>query len=139
MTTNEKVGLPFLQDMTYFGHIMPWIAADMCHVNMGIFHLKKQVLGILQTYGMVVDVTMYSTQRLECRQGVGSFDIANVACMPQFIDILEEVEELRDEGAMGVRQDTDSFHVYFRLTMKPMASTSLNWTLEPSIFTPASS
>ncbi len=51
---------------------------------------------------MVVDVAMNGTQMLERRQGLGRLDIAYVACMPQLVDILEEIEELRDEGAMCV-------------------------------------
>jgi hypothetical protein len=44
-------------------------------------------------------------------QGIGGFYVADVARMPQFVDIFEEVEELRDEGAVCVRQNTDFQHV----------------------------
>jgi hypothetical protein len=46
---------------------------------------------------------MHGTQRLETSQGIGSFDVADVASMPQLVDVLEEVEELWDEGAMRIR------------------------------------
>jgi hypothetical protein len=59
--------------------------------------------------------------------------------MPQLVHVLEEIEELWYEGAMCVRKDADFQHDYFRLTMIPIASTSLNCTFEPSIFSPVTS
>jgi hypothetical protein len=46
---------------------------------------------------------MHGTQRLEVGQGIGSLDVADVARMPQLVNILEEVEKLWYERAMRVR------------------------------------
>ena len=137
MAADVKVGFLFLQNVFHLWHVMAWIAADMGHVNIDILDVEKQIFGILHPHDMVVDVAIYGTQRLEMSQGIGSLDVADVARMPQLVDILEEVEELWNKRAMRVRKNTYFFH--FKFTINPMASTSLNCTLEPSILTPASS
>ena len=137
MAADVKVGLFVLQNVFHLGHVMAWIAADVGHVDVDVFHMEKQILGILHPHDMVIDVAMHGAKRLEMSQGIGSLDVADVARMPQLVDVLEEVEELWDEGAMRVRKNTYFFH--FKFTINPMASTSLNCTLEPSILTPASS
>jgi hypothetical protein len=52
---------------------------------------------------MVIDVAMYSTQGLEIGQGIGGLYIADIARMPQLVNVLEEVEKLWYEGAMRIR------------------------------------
>ena len=89
---------------------MSRIAADVGHVDVHILDVKKEVFGILQTHGVVVNVAVDGSQRLEMRQGVSSFDIANITRMPQLVNVLEEVEELWDDGAVCVRQDADFHH-----------------------------
>jgi len=51
---------------------------------------------------MVVDVAMHGTQRLEVGQSIGGLDVADVARMPQLVNVLEEVEKLWYERAMRV-------------------------------------
>ena len=67
------------------------------------------------------------------RECIGGFNVANIARMPQLVDIFEEVEELRDESAMCVGKDADFYHDYFNLNVSPTDSTSLNCTFDPSI------
>ena len=137
MAADVKVGLLLLKDMFHLGHVMAGITADVGHVDIDILDVEKQVLGILHPHHMVVDVAVDGTQGLEGSQGLGRLDVADVARMPQLINIFEEVEQLRNEGAVRIRKNPYSLHL--RLIMKPIAKTSLNWTFEPSIFTPASS
>ena len=98
-----KVGLLFFQDVFHLGHVMAGIAADVGHVDVDILDVEKQVLRVLQAHHMVVDIAMNGAQRLERGQGIGCFDIADVARVPQLVNVLEEVEKLRNEGAMRVR------------------------------------
>ena len=98
-----QVGLLFFQDVFHFRHVVAWIAPDVGHVDIDILDMEKQVLGILHPHDMVVDVAMHGTQRLEVGQGIGSLDVADVASMPQLVNILEEVEKLWYERAMRVR------------------------------------
>ncbi len=98
-----QVGLLFLQDVFHFGHVVAGIAADMGHVDIDILDMEKQVLGILHSHDMVVDVAMHSAQWLEVGQSIGGLDVADVASMPQLVNILEEVEKLWYERAMRVR------------------------------------
>ena len=102
MATDVKVRLLFLQDVFHLRHVVAGIAPDMGHVDIDILDMEKQVLGILHPHDMVVDIAMHGTQRLEVGQGIGSLDVADVARMPQLVNILEEVEKLWYERAMRV-------------------------------------
>ena len=102
MATDVKVRLLFLQDVFHLRHVVAGIAPDMGHVDIDILDMEKQVLGVLHSYDMVVDVAMHSTQWLEVGQGIGGLDVADVARMPQLVNILEEVEKLWYERAMRV-------------------------------------
>jgi len=82
---------------------MARVTTDMGHVDIDVLDVEKQVLRILHPHNMIVDVAMHSTQRLEMGQGIGSLDVANITRVPQLIHILEEVEKLRNQGAMRVR------------------------------------
>ena len=82
---------------------MPGIAADVGHVDINVLDMEEQILRVLHPHDMVVDVAVDGTQGLELGQGIGGFDVADVAGMPQLVDVLEEVEELRDEGAVRIR------------------------------------
>ena len=111
MTADVQVGLLVFQNVSHLGHIVPWIATDMGHVDIDVFHMEKEVFWVLQPNDVVVDVAVNRAQRLEVSQGLGSFDIADVARVPQLVDVLEEVEKLWHEGTMRVGQNADSQHV----------------------------
>jgi hypothetical protein len=53
---------------------------------------------------------VYGPQWLESSQSLSRLDVANITRMPQLVNVLEEVEELWDEGAVCVRQDADFQH-----------------------------
>ena len=82
---------------------MAWIASDVGHVDINVLDVEKQVLRILHPHNMIVDVAMHSTQRLETSQGICGFDIANITRMPQLVNILKEIEKLRNQGTMRIR------------------------------------
>ena len=82
---------------------MAGITADVGHVDIDILDVEKQVLGILRPHHVVVDVAVDGAQRLERSQGLGRLDVADVARMPQLINILEEVKKLRNQGAVRIR------------------------------------
>ena len=109
--TDVKVRFLVFEKAFHLGHVMVGIAPDVGHVDIHILDMEKQVLGILHAHDMVVDVAVDGAQRFEGSQGLCGFDVANVACMPQLINVLEEAENLRYERAMGVRQDADFQHV----------------------------
>ena len=111
MTANVKVGLLFFQNVFHLRHVVSGITTDVGHIDIGIFDVEKQVLGILHADYMVVNIAVDGTQRLEVGQGVSRFNVADVACMPQFINVFEKVEKLWDENAMCIRQDADALHV----------------------------
>ena len=102
VAANEQVWLFFLQDALDLGHVVPRITADMGHVDIDIFHMEKQVFGILQAHGVVVDVAMNRPQRLEVGQSLSRLDVAQIASVPQLVNVLEEVEKLWHEGTMGI-------------------------------------
>ena len=103
MSTNKKVGLLVLQNAFHLRHVMARIAANVGHVDINVFNMEVQVFGILHAHDVVVDVAMHSTQRLETSQGICSFDIANITRMPQLVNILKEIEKLRNQGTMRIR------------------------------------
>jgi hypothetical protein len=72
------------------------------HVDIDILDMEKQVLGVLHPHDMVVNIAMHSTQGFEVGQGIGGLDVADVASMPQLVNILKEVEKLWYERAMRV-------------------------------------
>ena len=98
-----QVWLLFFQDVFHFGHVVAGIATDVGHVDIDILDMEEQILGILHPHDMVVDVAMHGTQRLEVGQSIGGLDVADVASMPQLVNILKEVEKLWYERAMRVR------------------------------------
>ena len=103
MSADEKVGLRVLQNAFYLGHVMARITSDVSHVDINVFNMEVQVFGILHAHDMVVDVAMHGTQRLEMSQGICGFNAANITRMPQLINILEEVEQLWNQGTMRIR------------------------------------
>ena len=103
MAANIEVWLLFLKDILHLRHIVSWIATDVGHVDIDIFDMEKQVLRILHAHDVVVDVAMHGPQGLELCQGIRRLDVAQITCMPQLVNILEEVEKLWDEGAMRIR------------------------------------
>ncbi len=103
MSADVQVGLFFLQDVLHFGHVVAGIPTDVGHVDINVLDMEKQVPRILHTHDMVIDVAMYSTQGLEIGQGIGGLYIADIARMPQLVNVLEEVEKLWYEGAMRIR------------------------------------
>ena len=137
MATDVKIGLLFLQDIFHLGHVMARIATDVGHVNVYILHVEEEVCWVLHPNDMVIDVAVDGAQGLERGQGLGRLDVADVTRMPQLINILEEVEKLRNQSAVRIRKNAYFFHL--RLIINPIAKTSLNCTFEPSIFTLASS
>ena len=94
MAADVKVRLFVLQNVFHLGHVMAWIAADVGHVDVDVFHVEKQILWILHSHHMVVDVAMHGTQRLEMRQGIGGFNVADVARMPQLVDVPEPKQQI---------------------------------------------
>ena len=137
VSADVQVGLLFLQDVSHLRHVMAGITADVGHVDIDILDMEKQVLGVLHPHHVVVDVAVDGAQGLERSQGLGRLDVADVTRMPQLVDVLEEVEQLRNQGAVRIRKNAYFFHL--RLIINPIAKTSLNCTFEPSIFTLASS
>ena len=65
MAADEQVWFLVLENSSDFGHVMARIAPDMGHVDLGVFHLEKQVFGVLQAHDVVVDVAMDGAERLE--------------------------------------------------------------------------
>ena len=82
----------------------------MCHEDVYIFDVKELVFWVLHPDNVVVAVAVNSTQWLEGSQLLGGLDVADVAGMPNLIHILEKVKDLRDDRAMRVGKDADSFH-----------------------------
>ena len=132
-----KVGFFLLQDVFHLCHVMAGITSDVGHIDVDILHVEILVGRVLHPDDMVVNVAVHGPERLEVSQGLGRLDAADITGVPQLVHVLEEVEKLWHEGAMCVGKDTDLDH--FKFTMNPMANTSLNCTLEPSIFTPSAS
>ena len=105
-----QVGFLLLQDVPNLRQIMPWVTPDVGHVYMYVLHLEKQVLGVLQSDDMVVDIAMNSSKRFEGFELFGGFNVADVAGMPYLVNVLEEIKDLGDDDAMRVGKDADPFH-----------------------------
>ena len=102
MAANIKVGLLFLQDVFHLRHVVARIAAYVGHIDIHVFDMEEQAFGILHPDDMVVDVAMHGAQWLEGGQGISRLDAANIARVPQLVDVFEEMEELRYEGAVRI-------------------------------------
>ena len=124
MPADKEVGLLLFQNVLYLGHIMPRITANVGHVDVDIFNMEKQILGILHSHDVVVDVAVNGAKGLERSQSISRFNTPYVARMPQLINVFEEVEELWDERAVGIGKNT--YFLHLRLIINPMANTSLN-------------
>ena len=94
MAANVKVRLFVFQNILHFWHVMAWIASNMGHVDIDVFHMEKQVFGILHAYDVVINVAVDGTQRFEVSQCIGSLDITDITSMPQLVNVFEEVEKL---------------------------------------------
>lgn len=89
---------------------MSGIAPDVGHVNVGVFHLEEQILGVLQSDDVVVDVAVNSPQRLEGCELFSGLDVSDVTGMPNFVHVLKKVKDLGDNRPVGVRENADAFH-----------------------------
>ena len=79
------------------------ISSDVCHKDAYVLHLEMLILGVLETYDVVVDVAVDSSKRLERFELFGSLYVSDVTGMPYLVYILEETKDLGDERPMGVR------------------------------------
>ena len=102
MAAYEKVGLFVFEDEFYLRHVMSRVAADVGHVDVDVFHVKEEVFGVLHPNDLAVDVAVHGAQRLEVGQGLGCLNAADVAGMPQLVNVFEEVEELWHERTMRI-------------------------------------
>lgn len=98
------------------------VTSDMGHVDLYLFYLEEQVLGILQAYNMVVDVAVHSPKRFEGSELLGSLDGSNIPCMPYLIHVLKEAKDLGDNGPMGVGEKTNTFHGFLMLEIEQDAN-----------------
>ena len=81
---------------------MSWVASDVGHEDVNILHLKELILGILQTNNVIVNVAVNSPKRLESFELLCGLDVSDVAGMPNLVNVLEKVKDLRDDGPVGI-------------------------------------
>ena len=86
---------------------MAGIAPDMGHIDVDVLHLEEEVFGVLQTDDVVVDVAVNSPQRLEGCELFSGFDVSDVTGMPNLVHVLEEIKDLRDDGPVCVRYNSN--------------------------------
>ena len=53
-----KVGFFLLQKVFHLGHIMTGISSYVGHVDVNVFNVEVEILGILQPHDMVVDIAV---------------------------------------------------------------------------------
>lgn len=98
----KKVWLFVFKDEFYLRHVMSWIAPDVGHVDFDVLYVKEEVLGVLHSHDVAVDVAVHGAQRFEVAQGFGGLNAADVASVPQLVNVFEEVEELWHERTMCI-------------------------------------
>ena len=110
VAANKQLGRLDFELVPDLGFVPARITADVCHQH--LYFLAKEALrfGKHPTHNMVVDVAINGFQGFKGRQAVGSFGIANVAGVPDFINRLEEAENTRTYCAVCVGKQSNSFH-----------------------------
>lgn len=82
----------------------------MGHQHPDALGFEREELGVDAACHAAVDVAAHGFQRFEGGDPVGQLDRSDVARMPDFIDLPEEIHQGFVEGAVGVGQDADAFH-----------------------------
>ena len=86
------------------------IAADVGHQHRDLLAREAGRFGPREAGGVVVDVAVDGVQGFEGGDAVGQFDRADVARVPQFVHLGEEVAERRVEQAVRVGENAYAFH-----------------------------
>lgn len=92
------------------GRVATGIAPDVGHQHRERFASEAGRCGPGQAGGAVVDVAIDGVQGFEGGDAVGQFDRADVARVPQFVHLGEEVAERRVEQAVRVGENAYAFH-----------------------------
>ena len=78
------------------------IAADVGHQHPDALAFEGEELGVDAARQSAVDVAAHGFQRFEGGDPVGQLDRADVARVPEFVDVPEEIHQGFVEGAVGV-------------------------------------
>ena len=78
------------------------IAADVCHHHLYVFNGEDVYPVEHPTDSVVVDITVDSPKRFECRKTVGDIGGTDVADMPYLVAVLEKLKDGRIKPSVCV-------------------------------------
>jgi hypothetical protein len=110
MAANKQLGRLDFELVPDLGFVPPRIPSDVGHQHIHFLAKKAQRFREHAANDMVVNVAVHGFQGFESRKPVGSFGVADVAGVPDFVNRFEKAENTRAYCAVGVGKQTNSFH-----------------------------
>jgi len=110
MTTNKQLRWFNFELIPDLGFVTPRITANMGHQYFHFFAEKSLRFWKHTAHNMVVDVAINGFQGFEGREPVGSFRVANVSGVPDFVNRFEEAKNTWAYCAVRVRKQSNSSH-----------------------------
>ena len=104
VATDKNIGAKFVYQPAGPRIVSARITADMSHQNLQSLAFEEPVDRMFKTQIIVVAITGNTQQRLELRNLLGQVHSpAEISCMPDLINRLEEIPELRAEDSVRIR------------------------------------
>ena len=110
MSRHKNVGFGGLYHPYRLGGVVAWITADMGYQHPLTFALKAVKLVIDASHNTTIDIAIDSFQRFECRYLVGQSQRAEVAGVPNFINVFQKLTQWLVKRAVSIGYYTYAFH-----------------------------
>lgn len=102
MAANKKFRCAFQEFLVRRFRIFAWFASDMRHQHFNILTFESKKFGEFHADICSINISVNSARWFEGTQFVNQFNIAYIACMPDFINIFKILEDFWVEIAMCI-------------------------------------
>jgi hypothetical protein len=113
MPANEYFGRIYLQNRAHAARIFAWVATNVGYPNIHSFYSKAIIQWVLGTHIVAINIAIYASHGLKGSKLLYHFNIAHVACVPNFVAVFKILKHLRVEVAVGVGYKAYSGHGIF--------------------------
>lgn len=100
-----------MQECAHASVVAPWIPTNMGDEYVGVFAGKAQIHWVAVAKGGMINIAVYGAEGPKLFELLGDAQTADVTGVPNFIAFVEVLENIVVEVAMGIREETDAFHV----------------------------
>lgn len=107
MSTYEQIRLMSVERLLGTRFVVPWISADVGHVNVNALTLPMQVLRQLAANLFAINVSEDTTQRLERLELIQDLHGPEIAGVPELIAVLKVLEDHLVKETVSVGKEPD--------------------------------